>query len=166
LSNTQLAHLSKEYAGSEVKKALFVINLYKAPGSDGYQALFFQKFWDTTSSNLVHLVLNVLRGRNFPEDLNETFLVLTPMVPNPQIVTQLRSIGLCNIAYKAMTEMIVNRPKMVMETLVAPTLCSFVPARQITDNIIIVQEMLHIMQRKIGEIGYVAIKVDLEKAYG
>ena len=56
-----------------------------------------------------------------------------------------------------------NRLKLVMETLVAPTQCNFVPGRQITDNIIIVQEMLHTMRRK-SRTGYMAIKVDLEKA--
>ena len=61
--------------------------------------------------------------------------------------------------------MIVNRLKLVMETLIASTQCNFVPGRQITDNIIIGQEMLHTMRRKNRERGYMAIKVDLKKAY-
>lgn len=165
MSNDQLAHLDKPYLGSEVKQAVFAMNPYKAPGPDGFQALFFQKYWDTTGPNLMELVLNVLKGSNFPDGFNETFLVLIPKVPNPQSMTQLRPIGLCNVAYKTISKMIVNRLKLVMETLVAPTQCSFVPGRQITDNIIIVQEMLHPMHRKSGETGYLAIKVDLEKAY-
>jgi len=43
LRNKQLAHLNKHYVGSEVKKAAFNMSPYKAPGLDGYQALFFEK---------------------------------------------------------------------------------------------------------------------------
>ena len=87
MSNEQLAHLDKPYVGSEVKRALFDMSPYKAPGPDGFQALFFQKYWDITGSNLVQLVLNVLKGYNFPDGLNERFLVLLPKVPNLESVT-------------------------------------------------------------------------------
>ena len=33
------------------------------------------------------------------------------------------------------------------------------------DNIIITQEILHTMNRKKGNVGYMAIKIDLEKTY-
>lgn len=49
--------------------------------------------------------------------------------------------------------------------MISPTQCTFVPRRQITDNIVIVQEMLHTMRKKQGRVGYMAIKIDFEKAY-
>jgi len=58
-----------------------------------------------------------------------------------------------------------NRLKTVLGKLISPTQSSFVPGRQISDNIIIVQEVLHSMRRKQGKVGYMAIKIDLEKAY-
>jgi len=128
----------------------------------GIKLFFFQKFGAITGGNLIQLVLNVLKGREFPTELNETLLILIPKIPNPQSITQLRPIGLCNVAYKTIAK---NRLKLVMETLVAPTQCIFIPGMQITDNIIIVQEMLHTMRWKSGETGYMAIKIDLEKAY-
>ena len=82
MSNEQLAHLDNPYVGSEVKNAVFDMNLYKTPGPDGFQALFLQKYWDITGANLTQLVLNVLKGSNFPYGLNENFLVLIPKVPN------------------------------------------------------------------------------------
>ena len=80
-------------------------------------------------------------------------------------MSQLRPIGLCNVAYKAITKAIVNRLKPILAKLIAPTQSSFVPGRQISDNIIIVQEMLHSMRQKKGSTGHIAIKIDLEKAY-
>jgi len=81
------------------------------------------------------------------------------------MVTQLRPIGLCNVAYKVTTKCLVNRLKPILGKLVSPTQSSFVPGRQISDNRIIVQEVLHSMRRKQGKMGYMAIKIDLEKAY-
>ena len=42
---------------------------------------------------------------------------------------------------------------------------SFAPGRHITENIVIAQEVVHSMRRKSGNRGFIAIKVDLEKAY-
>jgi len=39
---------------------------YKAPGPNGYQTLFFQKFWNFTGSKLTQLALDVLNGRSLP----------------------------------------------------------------------------------------------------
>ena len=96
---------------------------------------------------------------------NDTFLVLIPKVENPQMVSQLRPIGLCNVAYKVVSKVIVNRIKPILDKVVAPTQASFVPGRQITDNIVIAQEMLHTMRRKKGKIGFMDLKIDLEKAF-
>ena len=52
-----------------------------------------------------------------------------------------------------------------MDKLVSPLQAAFVPGRKEIDNMIIVQEMIHTMSSKKGNQGYMAIKIDLEKAY-
>lgn len=42
---------------------------------------------------------------------------------------------------------------------------SFVPHRQATDNIIIVQEVVHTLRKRKGKVGSFIAKIDLEKAY-
>ncbi|KAL0007229.1 hypothetical protein SO802_008731 [Lithocarpus litseifolius] len=42
---------------------------------------------------------------------------------------------------------------------------AFVPGRKGIDNAIIVQELIHSISKKKGKVGYMAIKLDLEKAY-
>lgn len=78
-------------------------------------------------------------------------------------MTQLQPISLCNVAYKAISKAIVNRLKPLLAGLI-PTQFSFV-GRQITDNVVIVQETLHTMRRKKGCMGTMIIKLDLDKAY-
>lgn len=52
-----------------------------------------------------------------------------------------------------------------MERLIGPKQASFVPNRQIVDNIIIAQKITHSMRNAQGNKKSLAIKVDLEKAY-
>lgn len=51
-----------------------------------------------------------------------------------------------------------------MPNLVLPTQSSFIKGRNITDNII-AQEVIHSMAKKQGQKGWLAIKVDIEKAF-
>lgn len=52
-----------------------------------------------------------------------------------------------------------------MPFLIGPTQVSFVAGQSITENIIIAQEVVHSMRVKKGKDRWMAIKVDLEKAY-
>ena len=63
------------------------------------------------------------------------------------------------------TKTLMNRLKEIMPSLVAPNQRSFVPNRQIIDNVIIYQEILHSMRKKLKGKRIMLIKLDLEKAY-
>ena len=67
--------------------------------------------------------------------------------------------------YKVITKVLVNRLKPVLPSLISPIQCNFVPNRQIIDNVIIMQEMLHTLRRKQGKKGSMVVKIDFEKAY-
>lgn len=60
---------------------------------------------------------------------------------------------------------LVNRIKLGFPHLISNTQENFVPERQITDTIVIVQEVIHTKKRKRGAKGLMAIKIDFEKAY-
>lgn len=157
--------LSKPYSKVEIDVVVSQMHPLKAPGPDGFQALFYQKNWELISPSVYALVLDVLAGKGIPKGLNDTYIALIPKVDHPELVTQFRPIGLCNVVYKIITKVIVNRLKPVLPGLISNTQASFVPGRQITDNIVIMQEVLNTMRRKQGGKGYMAIKIDFEKAY-
>ena len=91
--------------------------------------------------------------------------ILIPKVDHPENLSQFRPISLCNVRYKLITKVVANRLKCFMPKLIGPMQSSFVPGRHITDNIIIAQEAFFSMNRKKGKVGWMAIKVDLEKEY-
>lgn len=52
-----------------------------------------------------------------------------------------------------------------MANLVGSFQASFFPARQTGNTIVITQEAFHLMRKKTGKTGWMAIKLVLEKAY-
>ena len=63
------------------------------------------------------------------------------------------------------SKIIVERLRHLLKELVGPKHASFILGRQTSDNIIIVQELLHTIRRMHGRKEAMIIKVDLEKAY-
>ena len=64
-----------------------------------------------------------------------------------------------------MTKTIVARLQPHLDKLISPLQIAFVPGRKGIDNAIIVQEIIHTLSKKRGKMGYMALKIDLEKAY-
>lgn len=137
--------LSKPYNKIEIEEVVHSMGALKAPGPDGFQALFFQKHWELVKEDVV---TQSLEGKGLPDKMNETFITLSPKVDNPETAAHFRPIGLCNVIYKIVTKLLVNRIKPLLPRLISNTQGSFVPGRQITDNIIIMQEVIHTMKRK------------------
>ena len=97
--------------------------------------------------------------------LADTLIVLIPKVDNPKHLKQFRPISLCNVVYKIITKVLVNRVRPFLHEIVSPLQGSFIPGRGTSDNIIITQEVIHSMHQMKGRKGAVAFKIDLEKAY-
>jgi hypothetical protein len=138
----------------------------KAPGPDGYPVYFFQRNWDICGEDVTRAVLRVLNGDESPEEINSTFIVLIPKVPNPNLMGQFRPISLCNVVYKIISKTIANRLKTVLPYIISEEQSAFVPGRIISDNIIAAYECLHFMRANgTKKNAYCALKLDMSKAY-
>lgn len=90
--------------------------------------------------------------------------VLIPKEGTPRNITQFRPISLCNVVYKLLTKVLVNRLRPFLDRMISPVQGAFVPGRLASDNVVVAQEILHtIRKRKKG--GGLALKVDIAKAY-
>ena len=138
----------------------------KASGPDGMSLIFFQKYWDIVGPSVVNSVLQTLRTEVMHDGLNETFICLIPKVNCPQKITEFRLISLCNVVYKIVSTVLVNRLKKILPEVISESQSAFVPDRQITDNVLVVFETMHYLdQRRKGKEGLIAIKLNMSKAY-
>ncbi|KAH1098612.1 hypothetical protein J1N35_015533 [Gossypium stocksii] len=137
----------------------------KALGSDGFHVLFYQSQWDYVGVSICSWVKEVFEGKSIDPELNNTLIVLIPKTPNPEDFSQFRPISLCSVLYKLVMKIIANHFKVVFPRFLAPEQTGFVARRNITDNIIITQEVIHSMRGKEKKRKWMAIKIDLEKAF-
>ena len=166
-------HLSEEVKDSisgmvtleEIRDALWSMKPYKAPGPDGLQAGFFQRFWHVVKDSVLEEVRRVFRERKVPKYLNRTLIVLIPKIQGLETIGNYRPIRLCNTTYKIISKVIVARLRPHLDYLVSPYQTAFVPGRRGADNVIIAQELIHTIGRVKGRKGYMAIKIDLKKTY-
>ncbi|RYR24105.1 hypothetical protein Ahy_B02g057597 isoform A [Arachis hypogaea] len=150
---------------TEIKKALFSIGSTKAPGEDGFPAAFFKHNWNLMKNKIVEFTQTCWAEPTIIKETNATLLALIPKTHHPEFINQFRPIALCNVKYKILAKVIVQRIKPLLNDRISPHQSSFIPGRKIHDNIIIAKEVMHSMRRMRGKKGYMAIKIDFEKAY-
>lgn len=153
------------YSINEIFEALQSMHPCKAPGPDGLNPMFFQKFWDIVGDDVSRAVLHILQGNDVPNSLNHTHIVLIPKLPNPTRLSDFRPISLCNVVYKIASKVISNRLKSCLPLLISETQSAFTPGRLISDNIMMAYEIFHSMKNNPSRSGSMAIKVDMSKAY-
>ncbi|KAM6593181.1 hypothetical protein CsatA_000884 [Cannabis sativa] len=150
----------------EVKDALFQMHPDKSPGPDGMTPAFYQKCWHIVGKDVIKQVRSFFLFGSLPEGLNHTNIVLIPKKKNPSHMSDLRPIALCNVLYKVCSKVLANRLKVALPLVISDNQSAFIPGRLITDNIMISFEVMHYLKRKrLGKEGYMAIKLDMSKAY-
>lgn len=83
--------------------------------------------------------------------LNHTFITLIPKVSFLDQVSHFRPISLCNVIYKVISKILVNRLKPIMDSLIIPFQNAFIKGRNISDNILIAHEIMDILRKKKGK---------------
>ena len=98
--------------------------------------------------------------------VNDTNIVLILKRKEPKNIADHRPINLSNVIYKLVTKTFANRLKLVLPQIISHQQSAFVLGCLITDNIIIVFELLHTLGKKNNsKKGFIALKLDVSKAY-
>src|SRR5438128_12345160 len=119
----------------------------KAPGSDGFPAEFYQKFWEVIKGDLLSMFHELRSGDLLLFSLNFGVITLIPKVQEANIIQQYRSICLLNVSFKFFTKVTTNRLNTVADKLVSPTQTDFLHGRNILDEDVILHETIHDMHR-------------------
>lgn len=160
------ANLMKEFTPAKVEKALALMHPLKSSGPDGFATCFYKRSWDTVHVEVCTAVLDFLNHGMFVNSINDTYIVLIPKIKNPSRITEYCPISLCNELYKLIAKVLANILKQILPDIISPSQSAFTPRHLITDNILVAFEALHTMDtRKTRRKGYMALKLDMSKAY-
>lgn len=158
--------LTAPFTKEEFRIAMFSMHLDKCPGPDGYNPGFYQHFWSLCSDDIFKECCAWLDTGQFPPDLNMTNIALIPKGHSQHSMKDWRPIALCNVLYKLISKVLANRLKVVLSQCISDSQSAFVLGRSILDNAMVAIEVVHFMKTKTkGTDGYVALKLDISKAY-
>ncbi|KAL5759510.1 hypothetical protein ACOSQ2_018348 [Xanthoceras sorbifolium] len=158
--------LDEVFRSDEIKRVVFYLGPSKAPGPDGFHAVFFQKFWSVVGGDVTSVCLEVLGGKISIKEFNKTNIVLIPKKKNPESLKDFRPISLCSVVYKIIAKVLANRLKKVLPDIISPSQSAFVPGRLIFNNVVVAFEALHSLnKKKSGSLWWMALKLDMSKAY-
>lgn len=138
----------------------------KAPGPDGFTALFFQKCWDTVGTDITHNILTMFNTGWIDDGINDTFITLISKVKQGISLNDYRPISLCNVFSKIISKVLANRLKHSLHELISESQSAFIPGRLISDNYLLAQQLTHFINTRRGQhVGYLSLKTDMSKAY-
>ena len=137
----------------------------KVPCPDGMPLLFYQHYWSLIGENVSQSILTFLNSSSLPEHLNHTFITLIPKKKNLEHASEFKPISLCNVLYKIFLKVLANRLKRILSKIITEYQSAFTESRLIFDNILVAFESLHSMQKHTGKDAFMAIKLDMSKAY-
>lgn len=158
--------LNRPFLAEEVQRVLHQMAPLIAPGMDGMPPIFYKSFWHIVGNDVIMVVLSALNTSVVLESINTTFIALIPKILEPKKVSDFRLISLCNVIYKLIAKVLVNRLKKMLPFVVSDTQSAFLSGHLITDNILVAFETLHYLKRKTqGKLGFMALKLDMGKAY-
>ena len=166
LSHNQCLELKRPITNLEIEDTVFQLGPQKAPGPDGLPAFFFQHYWEIVKTDVFNTIHAFFHSGSLFKPPNHTYITLIPKISCPDDVSHFRPISLCNVIYKVISKILINRLKPIMDSLISPFQNAFIKGRNISDNIPIAHEIMDILRKKKGrKNSFGALKIDMKKAY-
>lgn len=164
LISAEMNHLLEaKVTKNEVNDALFAMDPDKAPRPDGFSARFLQICWSIVENDLYKMVLKSQVWQKIGGSTNSSFLALIPKEKGANSFNKFHPISLCNIGYKLITKVIANRLKLILPKIIPESQGGFIQGRQIVDNFILVQEVIHSSLSRNEKC--MVVKLDLANAF-
>eukprot|EP00253_Pinus_taeda_P013015 PITA_13015 len=155
--------LCKEISMELVDEVIRSMPNDKAPGPDGFTINFYKACWSIIKQEVWEVVEDTRHSGTILKSINSTFLALIPKVEEAKTPDKFRPISLCNVIYKIISKVIANRLKSILPGIISEEQSGYVEGRQILDNILLAQEMIHSLHSR-KEAGML-MQLDLSKAY-
>ena len=164
LDSVDSQFLIQDVSEDEIKEALFRMDDNKAPGVDGFNALFFKRTWDIIKQDLIYAIQEFFNNNILFHPFNCTSLTLIPKSTNAKKVEDYRPIACCTVVYKIISRILAGRIHNVIAKVIDTAQSGFIPGRHMSDNILLAAELIKGYSRNNNS-SRCMIKMDLRKAY-
>jgi len=144
IDNIHTKQLADPITEEEVLSTIKNLKKSKAPGIDGLPSEFYHLFSRELSPILTSLFNQILiQEIPIPSPIKSSIIRTIPKGnKNPNVVDNRRPISLLNLDYKIFTKILNQRLLPIVNQIVLQTQNGFLPKRNITDNIIIMEECI------------------------
>ncbi|KAL4280566.1 hypothetical protein GQ457_03G000290 [Hibiscus cannabinus] len=163
LSEAHRVILESSFTEEEVWRAIRSSCSNKAPGPDGFNMLFFKRFWPFLKGSIMKFFSDFFLGNRWENGINHSFITLIPKKSNPDSLEDFRPISLVGGIYKILSKVLASRLRLCANSIISKNQFAFIPGRQIMDCSFIANECIDEIRRR-GAKGIV-FKIDFKRAY-
>ena len=163
LSPTQQQQLTSPFLADEVREAICGLNAKGAPRPNGISVFFYKECWAWVGPDVMARMEEFHAGTCHMGRINRAYITLLPMVSGAERVGNFRPISLSNSIYLIIAKVLANRFKGLLGTLISPLQSAIVPGRQMSDSVVIAEEIIADWRRSCTA-GFIW-KVDFAKIY-
>ena len=142
LSPDQQQEVIAPFSEDEVKVVIHGLNSEGARGLEGIPLFFYLECWDKVGAEVMATIEDFKGGRCNMDLLNRAYIVLLPKVEGAEHIRDFRPISLLNSIYLIIAKVLANRLRLVLPALISPFQSAFLPGRQISDSIVIAEELV------------------------
>lgn len=101
----------------------------KSPGPDGFPTGFFKHNWNIVKEDMSEVILEFFKKGCLLREWNATFIMLIPKFEKAVEPYDYRPIILCNVVYKIITKIMVERMKPILPNLISNEQDGFVEGK-------------------------------------
>jgi len=163
LSGREGVALLKPFSVEEVRAAIWECDNFKYLGPDGVNLGFIKDLWDILKDDVMRFISEFHQNGRLAKCINSTFVALIPKIDSPQRLNDFRPISLVGSMYKILAKVLACRLRSVIGSVVSDTQSAFIKRCQITDGILVANEIVDEAHRCNKEL--LLFKVDFEEAF-
>lgn len=139
---------------------------FQSFGHGRIPGIIFSKVLAPAWFDIFNYCLSVLNGDIEMDVINKNHIVLIPKIEKSRKISQFRSISLCNVLYKIIAKVLVNRINGMLDWGIDKGQGAFILKRLISDNVMITYKILYSLKmKKKGKRGNFTLKIGMSKEY-